>query len=402
MADPLAGRQIVLGVTGGIAAYKAVEVLRRLTERGAQVQVVMTEAAEKFITPNTFRSLSSRPVLGDLWAEPERWEIQHVSLGEWAQLVIVAPATANSLAKLAHGLGDNLLTTLVLATKAPVLIAPAMNDNMLSHPATQANLAQLKKYGYHFVASGYGRLASGKVGAGRLAETETIIAEAEKLLSPQDFAGKKVVITAGPTRETIDPVRFITNPSSGKMGYALAACARRRGAQVTLISGPTSLPAPVGVELLPVTSAAEMYDAALQQAPGAQIFIGAAAVGDFTPAKASDKKLKKSGELSLRLTQTQDIITAVSGLKRKRPKLVVGFAAENHDLLANGKKKLVDKGLDLVVANDISQPEVGFASDYNTATLLFPGGKSRALTRQSKIDLADEIFDTIKPLLKNR
>jgi len=377
MADALADKHIVLGVTGGIAAYKTVDLMRRLIERGAQVQVVMTEAAEKFVTSLTFRSLSNNPVLGDLWAEPEHWEIQHVSLAQWADLVIVAPATANTLAKLAYGFGDNLLTTMALATRAPILLAPAMNDQMLSHPATQANLAQLKKYGYHLVASEYGRLASGKVGGGRLAETETIIAEAERLLSPQDLLGQKIVITAGPTREAIDSVRFISNPSSGKMGYALAACARRRGAQVTLISGPTALPAPPGVELVSVTSAAEMYDAALKRAAGARVFIGVAAVGDFAPAKAANRKLKKSAALTLRLEQTQDIIAGVAGLKSKRPKLVVGFAAESHDLLANAKKKLAAKKLDLIVANDISRPETGFGSDNNAVTLLFADGQQK-------------------------
>jgi len=402
MASPLLGRRIVLGITGSIAAYKAAELLRRLRQQGAEVQVVMTAAAKHFITEETLRTLSGKPVLGDMFAAPQHWKVEHVAAADWAELVIIAPATANTLAKLAHGAADELLCCLALSTRAPLLIAPAMDEGMFQHAATQANLARLAELGYCVMETEAGFLASGKEGQGRLASLEKIVAETERLLSPQDFAGLKVLITAGPTREAIDAVRFISNRSSGKMGYALAEAARRRGAKVMLVSGPTALPAPFGVKVLAVESADQMHKASLQEAKKAEIFIGAAAVGDFTPAQISAGKLKRDKAIPLRLNPTQDTIAAVAALGQKRPKVVVGFAAESEDLIKQAKRKLVRKGLDLIVANDISQREGGFGSDFNQASLIFADGTVRAGERLAKSDLADEILNTIKMLLAQK
>jgi len=389
-----------LGVTGSIAAYKAADLIRRLQEAGAEIQVVMTEAANRFITEDTLRTLSGRPVLSDLFAEPLHWQVEHVSLADWAELVIIAPATAHTLASLACGQADNLLCCLALSTRAPIAVAPAMDEGMLLHPATQANLARLAEWGYRIIEPEAGPLASGKIGKGRLAAIERIVAEAERLLSLQDFAGLRVVVTAGPTREPIDAVRFISNRSSGKMGFALAAAAKRRGAQVTLISGPASAAAPFGIGVCEVESAAQMYDRVLSEAKGADLFIGAAAVGDFAPEESAVGKIKRNAAFSLKLLPTEDIIAAVGKLGRERPRFIVGFAAESENLDENARRKLTDKGIDLIVANEVSQPEGGFGSDFNQATLILAEGTTRALPRLAKSELAEEILNEVKAQLE--
>ena len=399
MSNPLSEKHIVLGVTGSIAAYKAADLIRRLQEQGAQVQVVMTPSATRFITPDTLRTLSGRPVVSDLFAEPLHWRVEHVSLADWAELVLIAPATANSMAQLAHGLCSDVLGCVALSTRAPIAIAPAMDEGMWLHAATQANVARLRELGYAIIEPEGGSLASGKVGKGRLAGIEKIVVTAERLLAPQDLAGVKIVVTAGPTREPIDVVRFISNRSSGKMGYALAEAARRRGAQVTLISGPTVLAAPPGVELVGVTTAGEMYEAVMQHAPGADACIGAAAVGDFRPEQVAPGKIKRTETRTLRLLPTQDAIAAVASLGRKRPRVVVGFAAESENLIENARAKLAGKGLDLIVANDIKQPEGGFGSDLNQVSLVYAEGTVRSLATLAKSDLAEEIIDAVKRLL---
>ncbi|NIM06657.1 MAG: bifunctional phosphopantothenoylcysteine decarboxylase/phosphopantothenate--cysteine ligase CoaBC [Armatimonadetes bacterium] len=399
MGSPLADKKIVLGVTGSIAAYKAADLVRRLQERGAEVQVVMTEAAKQFITTDTLRTLSGMPVVSDMFAEPAQWRVGHVSQASWAQLVLIAPATANTMASLAHGLANDVLSCLVLSTRAPVAIAPAMDEGMWFHPATQANTARLVELGYTIIEPESGPLASGKSGKGRLASIEKIVAEAERLVSPQDLAGLHAVVTAGPTREMMDAVRFISNRSSGKMGFCIAESARRRGARVTLISGPTALSAPLGMEVHRAESAAQMYKIVMEKAKGADLFIGAAAVGDLAPEKASPEKMKRSGPHSLRLVPTQDIIAKVASLGKGRPKFVVGFAAESANLMKNAREKLTRKRLDMIVANDITQAEGGFGSDFNQASLILADGTQRALPRMSKLELAEEILNEVKAQL---
>jgi phosphopantothenoylcysteine decarboxylase/phosphopantothenate--cysteine ligase len=400
MDSPLAGKKIVLGVTGSIAAYKAADLIRRLQERGAEVQVVMTDAAQQFITASTLRTLSGMPVLSDMFAEPRQWRVEHVSLANWAQLVIIAPATANSIAKLAHGMADDVLSALALSTRAAIAIAPAMDEGMWHHSATQANIARLVELGCSIIEPESGALASGKIGKGRLASLEKIITEAERLVSSQDLQDLRFVVTAGPTREAIDAVRFISNRSSGKMGFSIAERARQRGAQVTLISGPTELPPPCGVDGCPVESASQMFEAVMERSKGVEVFIGAAAVGDFAVEKIPPGKMKRSEARSLRLIPTEDIIAAVAGLGSERPKVVIGFAAESADLLDNAKEKLARKGLDLVVANSILQEDGGFGADFNQASLVFPDGRVRTLPRLSKRELADEILSETKSILQ--
>ena len=392
----LSGRNIVLGVTGGIAAYKAAEVVSRLVKLGATVDVVMTRNATEFISPLTFETLSARPTVTDTFARPERWEVEHVALAKKAALFVVAPATANLMAKLAAGIADDMLTTTLLATRAPILLAPAMNTAMWEAAATQENLARLKGRGVQFVGPEGGRLACGDTGAGRMSEPEDIVQAVCRLLAErQDLQGLRVLVTAGPTRERIDPVRYLTNDSSGKMGYALARAAQRRGAQVTLVSGPVSLPAPAGVELLPEESTQELYEAVLGHCEAMDVVIQAAAPADYRPERASDRKLKKqSGEpLRLTLCETPDVARAVG--ERKRPgQLLVGFAAETHDLLENARQKLERKRLDLIVANDVTQPGAGFGVDTNIVTLL-TATETLPCPLMSKAEVADRILDEV-------
>jgi phosphopantothenoylcysteine decarboxylase/phosphopantothenate--cysteine ligase len=394
----LSQKRIILGVTGGIAAYKAAEVCSALVKLGACVHVVMTEHATRFVGPVTFRALTSQAVITGLWEEPQEHRITHVSLPESADLVLVAPATANIIGKLAAGIADDMLSTMLLATTAPVLIAPAMNCNMWANNQVQENVNRLKSLGYTFIEPEEGRLACGEEGAGRLASPETIVHAVEASLFPlNDFEGTTVLITAGPTEEAIDPVRFITNRSSGKMGYAIARAAKERGAKVILISGPVSLPAPPGVELVSVRSAAEMLSAVQCRLPQAQVVIGAAAVADYTLKNPGKNKIKKTGgNLTLELAPTADIMAEAG--ETKGDKLLVGFAAETENLIENAQKKLKKKHLDIIVANDVSKPGIGFGADYNQVSIIDNTG-AEPLPRMPKAEVAHAILDRIKKLL---
>ncbi|HUS80822.1 MAG TPA: bifunctional phosphopantothenoylcysteine decarboxylase/phosphopantothenate--cysteine ligase CoaBC, partial [Armatimonadota bacterium] len=353
------GRRVVVGVTGGIAAYKTCSLVSALRQAGAQVQVVMTDNARRLVSETTFATLSGRPVARDMWAD--RDDIAHISLADFAEVVIVAPATANIIGKMANGIADDLLSTALLAFTCPLIMAPAMNPRMLCNPAVAANIEALRRRGVMIVEPEEGRLACGDTGAGRLPDTETLIAAIEQALGVGEgpLAGKRVLVTAGPTREALDPVRFLTNPSSGKMGYALAAQAAARGAEVTLVSGPTGLAAPPGVELVAVTSAEQMNEAVGARAGEVDVFIGAAAVADWRPAEVSGRKLKKSGrdEMTVRMVPTPDIIAAVGEWEPKP--LIVGFAAETEDLLANAHEKMGAKHMDMIVANDVTATDAG-------------------------------------------
>ncbi|MDI3522389.1 MAG: phosphopantothenoylcysteine decarboxylase / phosphopantothenate---cysteine ligase [Bacillota bacterium] len=391
----MAEKTVILGVTGGIAAYKAAEVASRLVQAGHTVKVIMTEAATRFVAPLTFQTLTGQPVVVDMFAAPPVWNVAHVAYAAAADLVLIAPATADVLAKLAHGLADDMLTTTVLATRAPVLVAPAMNSSMYLNPAVQQNLAILRGRGFHMVEPETGRLACGTSGPGRLAAPEAIVAAAEELLRPAcDLAGWRVVVTAGPTREALDPVRFLSNRSSGKMGYALAQVAAARGAAVTLISGPTALAVPPGVERVEVTTAAEMCAAVLEHFSGATALVMAAAVADWRPKAFSPEKIKKGEHKSLllELERTPDILAAVA--PRKKPEqLVIGFAAESSRLTENAREKLLRKRLDFIVANDITRSDAGFASDTNEVKILWPDGRVEELPRAAKEEVAAAIWN---------
>ncbi len=397
----LQGIVIVLGVTGGIAAYKAVELLRLLTKAGADVHVIMTRGAMEFVTPLTFQTLSMNPVSTSLFNLLSEREIGHIALADRADLVIIAPATANIVAKLANGIADDMLTTTVMATRAPLLIAPAMNVNMYQSPAYKENEARLKGRGVLFVEPVRGLLACGWEGEGKLQDPQVIFEEALTALTPKDLAGEKVLVTAGPTREEIDPVRFIANHSSGKMGYAIARAARRRGAEVTLVSGPTSLDEPYGVAVTQVVSACGMREAVLARASDSTIIIKAAAVADFRPAVRADAKIKKTAApKTLELIKNPDILKELGRIKGER--LLVGFAAETGDLLKNAAKKLAEKNLDMVVANDISQAGAGFHVDTNIVKLLFCGGRVEELPIMGKDELADVILDRVVDVREER
>jgi phosphopantothenoylcysteine decarboxylase/phosphopantothenate--cysteine ligase len=388
---------LVLGVTGCIGAYKACEVLRELQRREVEVHVVMTEAAKRFVTPMTFEALSRHPVFHDQWA-PGSGEIRHIGLADAADLLLVAPATANIVGKMARGIADDALSTLYLATKAPVVVAPAMNVNMFEHPAVQENLGVLRARGVTLVEPGSGYLACGWLGKGRLAETETIVGAAMAALGRRrDLAGETVLVTAGPTVEDIDPVRFVSNRSSGRMGYRVAEAARDRGARVVLVSGPTALGAPGGVELVAVRSAEEMRRAVAERAPGATVVIAAAAVSDYRPASSSPAKLKKAeGALTLDLVRTPDILKSLGEAKGDR--VLVGFAAESEDVVANARRKLEGKNLDLIVANDVTEPGAGFGGETNAAVLLRRDGGRTHVPLVSKRELAERILDEIAAL----
>jgi len=397
----LSGKTIVLGVTGGIAAYKAVELLRLLTKSGARVQVIMTRAATEFVAPLTFQTLSGNPVHLELFNLIQEQEIGHISLADRADLLLIAPATANVIGKIAHGIADDLLTTTVMATKAPVLLAPAMNVNMYRNPLYLENEARLRRHGYHFVDADSGELACGWEGSGRLAQPERIFDEACALLTPHDLAGETILVTAGPTREELDPVRYISNHSSGKMGYALARAARHRGARVILVSGPTALAAPDGVELVPVESAREMHGAVMERVADCSVVIKAAAVADYRPLMRNESKIKKrDGQMSLELLKNPDILAELGQLT-KRP-LLVGFAAETTDLQTHAVTKLTAKNLDMIVANDVSQEGAGFNVATNIASLLYRDGRVEPLALMSKELLADLILDRIRVLLQHK
>ena len=395
------GKKIVLGVTGGIAAYKAAELAREFIRRGAAVHVIMTRNATEFITPLTFQTLTGNPVSVDTFQLTGEWEIGHISLAESASLVLLAPATANVIGKIAGGIADDLLTTTVMATRAPVLICPAMNVNMYSNPIVRENMEKLAAKGYRFVEAGYGELACKTEGYGRLACLEDIAEDAEDLLTPKDLGGQHILVTAGPTREAFDPVRFITNYSTGKMGYAVALAAKRRGAAVTLVSGPTSLPEPPGVRFVPVVSAREMRDAVMQNLKDATVVVKSAAVADYRPADFSDSKIKKTDRpLEFRLEKNPDIIREVGKVKGDR--ILVGFAVETDRLVEYAAKKLREKNMDLIVANDITQPGAGFAAETNIVKILDREGGSEDLPRMDKMDVAHRILDRVAELIGTR
>ena len=393
----LTDKTIVLGITGSIAAYKAADLASKLAQAGARINVVMTEAATKFVTPLTFRSLTNRPVVTSMWELSSEFSIEHVSLADAADVVVIAPATANAIAKLAAGIADDMLTATVLATRAPVIIAPAMHANMFQNPPTQDNLAKLRARGFTITGPAYGRLASGDTGPGRLAETQQIIDTISEVLArSHNLTGKRIVVTAGGTQEPIDPVRFIGNRSSGKMGLALAEAARDRGAKVTLITAPSHLPEPAGIEVIPVRTAAEMKRAVTRAVKKADALIMAAAVADYQPRSYATSKIKKESlSLTLELTRTPDILAEVKGNFLK-----VGFAAESKDLVANARKKLAQKGLDLIVANDITEPESGFGADTNKVTIINREGKVESLPLMTKREVAERILDRVVGLLR--
>lgn len=396
----LVGREIVLGVTGSISAYKAVYLLRDLVKLGAGVTVVLTGHARHFVGPLTFRTLSRREVLSDLFDPKTDAPVEHVSIAERAELFIIAPATANVIGKAAHGLADDLLTTMLLATRARVLMAPAMDGEMWDHPAVRANVASLRARGVTILEPESGELASGLYGKGRLPEVPVIVDAIQKLLLPGDLEGETVLITAGPTREPIDPVRYISNRSSGKMGYALAVAARRRGAKVVLISGPTGLTPPAGVSVVGVQTAQEMRDAVLRELPQATIVVKAAAVADYRPKRQQPGKIRsKQDDLSIELTPNPDILKEVAA--QKGAAFVAGFAAEVEDVRKNAIAKLKAKGIDLMVANDVSQAGIGFEADENQVLLLDRWGGAVELPRMGKEKVADAIFDRIQALRRS-
>ena len=392
-------KHVVMGVTGGIAAYKAAEVVSRLRKQSVEVDVILTEHAARFVAPLTFETLSGRPVTTDMFAPPKSWEVEHIALAKKADLFLVAPATANLMAKLACGIADDMLTTTLLATKAPILLAPAMNTGMWTAEATQANLRTLRSRGVHTVGPDSGVLACGDSGAGRMSEPEAIVAEAMRLLNQRrDLEGLRVLVTAGPTVERLDPVRYLTNDSSGKMGYAIAQAALDRGASVTLVSGPVALSAPAGAELVRISSTQELHDAMLRLCQQQDVIVQAAAPADYRVAHPSAVKLKKQNgdPLTLELVENPDIAKAVG--ERKLPgQTLVGFAAETNDGLAHAREKRQSKRLDLIVLNDVTQPGAGFSVDTNIVTLLSDAGE-KALPLMSKRDVADRILDEVLAL----
>ena len=390
---------IILGVCGGIAAYKTIELLRLLTKAGADVHVIMTRSAREFIAPLTFQTLSSNPVHTELFNLITEQEIGHISLADRADLFIIAPATANAIGKIASGIADDMLTTTVMAAKAPVLLAPAMNVNMYTNPIYQENEEKLRRFGYLFEAPVTGSLACGWEGEGKLASPETIFEAAVAALTEKDLAGRTILITAGPTREELDPVRYISNYSSGKMGYALARAARRRGAEVILISGPTALAQPDGVRVVMVTSAVEMQSEVMARAGVCDVVVKAAAVADYRPLRRNGTKIKKkAGPATLELIKNPDILAELGGMAR-RP-FLVGFAAETDALAENAVRKLKEKNLDIIVANDVSQADAGFNVDTNRAHLFFRDGGSSECGLMSKEQLAGTILDHIVARLK--
>jgi phosphopantothenoylcysteine decarboxylase/phosphopantothenate--cysteine ligase, prokaryotic len=395
-------KTIGIGITGGIAAYKVADLVSRLKKNNFDVLVMMTEGAAQFITPLTFKTLSGREVLTDLWSESQEWKVQHIGAAEQLDLLVIVPATANFIAKMAHGLADDLLSTIVLANTAPVLVVPAMNTNMFENRIVQNNIHMLKGYGCHIMEPASGLLACGVTGKGRLPELEEIYQEIVRLVSPKiDLAEKRVMVNAGSTCEDIDPVRFITNRGTGKMGFALAREAAARGAEVILVSGPSQLQVPDRVQYIPVRSAQEMCDVMLMHQPECDIIIGAAAVGDFRIANVAEQKIKKSEDtqqITLQLIENPDILQELG--KRKHENLImVGFAAETENVLENARKKIVKKNLDMIVANDVTVEGAGFAADTNIVTIINKAGEATTLPLMSKEDVAAAIIDSILELM---
>ncbi len=391
-------KTVVLGVTGSIAAYKAAELASRFTAEGFRVDVIMTESAQQFISPLTFRNITGRPVVTTMWDLASEFSVEHVALAEAADVVLIAPATANIIAKIACGMADDMLSCTVLATKAPIVIAPAMNDNMWSNAITRENVARLMKRGFIFVGPARGRLASGKMGLGRLTSLDEIYGITLQVLGRKgDLAGRHIVVTAGGTQEPVDPVRCLTNHSSGKMGYAVAEAARNRGAEVTLISAPTALATPPGVKVIAVRTAEEMLKAVQDSAKKTDALIMAAAVADFRPVKAASHKIKRQdlSKLTVELEKTPDILAQVTGNFVR-----VGFAAESRDVIANAREKVKRKGLDFIVANDITEKDCGFGTETNRVTIIDSKGKVDELPLMPKDEVADRVLDKLRGVLK--
>lgn len=388
-------RCVVLGVTGGIAVYKALDVISALRKKDVDVRVIMTKSATEFVTPLTFQSMSQNIVTTDMFAEPKAWEIQHISLAKRADVFLVAPATANIIGKVANGIADDMLSTTIMATRAKVIFAPAMNTNMYTNPIVQENIAKLKKLGYEFIEPASGRLACGDEGKGKLAPASDIV---EKVLSElydkKDLIGKKVLVTAGPTRANIDPVRFISNRSTGKMGYAIAEEARDRGAEVVLVSGPTNEPAPYGINVIKINTNEEMRSEVLKHFETSDIVVKSAAVADYKAKEYSENKIKKGNDdLEIILTRDNDILKELG--EKKSGQILVGFAAESQNVVENAKGKLIKKNLDYIVANDITSKDSGFASNDNRVTIVTREGQELSLEKMSKREVARNLFDII-------
>lgn len=387
---------VVIGVTGGIAVYKALDVISALRKKDIEVYVIMTESASKFVNPLTFQSISQNMVVTDMFAEPKAWEIQHISLAQKADLMLIAPATANVIGKISNGIADDMLSTTVMATKAKVLIAPAMNTNMYQNPIVQNNISKLKDFGYKFIEPASGRLACGDIGIGKLADVNTIVERVIEELEDkeQDLLGKKVLVSAGPTIAPIDPVRYITNRSTGKMGYAIAKEARDRGAEVILVSGPTNLEPPKNVKIINIKTNEEMRKEILQNFKWADIVIKSAAVADYKPKEYSKEKIKKGeGDLNICLTRDNDILKFLGEIKTHQ--VLVGFAAESNNVLENAERKLKNKNLDFIVANDITSSDTGFGSEDNKVVILSKNNEKLELEKMSKKEVASNIFDMI-------
>lgn len=395
----LKGKHILIGVTGGIAAYKTPDLISKLRKQGAEVKVVMTKAAAEFVTPLTFRTMSQNMVADDnMFSAPAVWEVEHIALAKWADLLYIVPATANIIAKIAAGIADDMLSTVALATKAPMLVAPAMNTAMFENCATQENMEKLKQRSILFVEPESGNLACGDSGRGKLPDTDRLLYEAVRAIGfSKDFAGKRILVTAGATQEAIDPVRYITNHSTGKMGYEIAKAAHFRGAEVTLVSGETALSVPPGIEFVQVISAEEMYRACTELASSCDVIIKAAAVADYRPAHTAEQKMKKGGELTIPLIQNKDILKELGQVKRSG-QILVGFCMETQNLLENAEKKLNAKNLDMICANTIGTPGAGFGIDTNTITLLTKNGAKIPLPNMSKFDAGMKILDEVLKL----
>ena len=398
----LKGKEIVLGVTGGIAAYKAAEFVRLLVKEEANVHVVMTRNAQEFVTPLTFQTLSCNPVITQAFSLYEDREIGHIALADRAHLIIILPATANIIGKIANGIADDFLSTMVMASKTPILFVPSMNVNMWESQAVRKNVQILLERGYSVVEPGEGELACHWHGKGRLAELDEVLEKSKDIFTPKDLKGERVLVTGGPTQEPLDPVRFITNRSSGKMGYALAKGAKRRGAEVILVTGPTSLPVPRSdIEVVPVRTAEEMRKAVLDRLEGCTVLVKAAAVSDYRPKAVGGQKLKKSeSSYSLELERTMDILAEIG--ERKGNRVLVGFAAETENLIANAQKKLAGKNLDFIVLNDVTKPGAGFGVDTNQVKILYATGEMKELTLMSKEKVADLILDDIVRLRRGK
>lgn len=396
------GKTVVLGVTGGIAAYKACDLVSRLHKKGIQIRVIMTEHACEFVQPLTLEVLSGNRVVTDMFNRDFPWEVEHISLAKAADVFAVVPATANILGKYAHGVADDMLSTTLLATRAPVLFAPAMNTAMYEHPAVQENITTLKRRGCLFVEPASGHLACGDTGKGKLADVEKIEQAILDALTEKDMQGMHVTVTAGPTREAMDPVRFLSNHSTGKMGYAIARSAKMRGAEVTLISGPVALEPLDGVRMIPVTSACDMREAVMQALPQSDLVIKAAAVGDYRPATCQDDKIKKhDDDMSVSLVRNPDILAEI-GEKRRDDQVICGFSMETRDLLENSTKKLQKKNCDVIVANNLKVKGAGFAGDTNVVTLLYRNGKVEPLELMEKDSVADILLERLVALYRDK